>query len=130
MRATRAATPGRMPRTRSRRPTTPGYRSTTSASGRPGSIHSPRYSAPGAHNGSGGSKNCPACSHTSTGSWSAHEHAGGQMNSETYYSSGNEVQLFEQAFTRKIPVMLTGPTGCGKTRFVEHMGSLLGRPVV
>ncbi|WNG82453.1 CbbQ/NirQ/NorQ/GpvN family protein [Mycobacterium sp. ITM-2016-00316] len=52
------------------------------------------------------------------------------MSSETYYSSGNVVQLFEQAFTRKIPVMLTGPTGCGKTRFVEHMGSLLGRPVV
>lgn len=52
------------------------------------------------------------------------------MSSETYYASGNEVQLFEQAYTRKIPVMLTGPTGCGKTRFVEHMGSLLGRPVV
>lgn len=52
------------------------------------------------------------------------------MSSETYYSSGNEVRLFEQAFTRKIPVMLTGPTGCGKTRLVEHMGSLLGRPVV
>ncbi|MDZ7882787.1 MAG: CbbQ/NirQ/NorQ/GpvN family protein [Mycobacterium sp.] len=52
------------------------------------------------------------------------------MSSEAYYSSGNEVQLFEQAFTRKIPVMLTGPTGCGKTRLVEHMGSLLGRPVV
>ena len=47
-----------------------------------------------------------------------------------YYANGNEVQLFEQAYTRKIPVMLTGPTGCGKTRFVEHMGSLLGRPVV
>lgn len=47
-----------------------------------------------------------------------------------YFSNGNEVQLFEQAFARKIPVMLTGPTGCGKTRFVEHMGSLLGRPVV
>lgn len=52
------------------------------------------------------------------------------MSSETYYSSANEVQLFEQAFSRKIPVMLTGPTGCGKTRLVEHMGSLLGRPVV
>src|SRR6476659_4209223 len=48
----------------------------------------------------------------------------------TYYSNGNEVQLFEQAFYRNLPVMLTGPTGCGKTRFVEHMGSLLGRPVV
>lgn len=52
------------------------------------------------------------------------------MTRDTYYANGNEVQLFEQAHTRKIPVMLTGPTGCGKTRFVEHMGSLLGRPVV
>ena len=52
------------------------------------------------------------------------------MTTDTYYSNGNEVQLFEQSFTRKLPVMLTGPTGCGKTRFVEHMGSLLGRPVV
>lgn len=52
------------------------------------------------------------------------------MSSDTYYSNGNEVRLFELAFTRKTPVMLTGPTGCGKTRFVEHMGSLLGRPVV
>ncbi|MDT5391066.1 MAG: nitric oxide reductase NorQ protein [Mycobacterium sp.] len=49
---------------------------------------------------------------------------------DIYYSNGNEVRLFEQSFRRKIPVMLTGPTGCGKTRFVEHMGALLGRPVV
>jgi len=47
-----------------------------------------------------------------------------------YFSNGHEVRLFEQAYSRKIPVMLTGPTGCGKTRLVEHMGSLLGRPVV
>jgi nitric oxide reductase NorQ protein len=50
--------------------------------------------------------------------------------SETYYSNGTEVQLFEQAFHRQLPVMLTGPTGCGKTRLVEHMGLLLRRPVV
>src|SRR5690349_3660517 len=49
---------------------------------------------------------------------------------ETYFANGNEVKLFEQAFRRRIPVMLTGPTGCGKTRLVEHMGLLLGRPVV
>lgn len=47
-----------------------------------------------------------------------------------YFALGNEVQLFEQAFSRRLPVMLTGPTGCGKTRFVEHMGALLARPVV
>ncbi|MCX5044296.1 CbbQ/NirQ/NorQ/GpvN family protein [Aldersonia sp. NBC_00410] len=52
------------------------------------------------------------------------------MTTNSYYATGNEVRLFEQAFERKIPVMLTGPTGCGKTRFVEHMGSLLRRPVV
>jgi nitric oxide reductase NorQ protein len=49
---------------------------------------------------------------------------------DTYFANGNEVQLFELAFHRRIPVMLTGPTGCGKTRFVEHMGLLLQRPVV
>src|SRR5438270_8518272 len=49
---------------------------------------------------------------------------------DTYLANGNEVQLFEQAFRQHMPVMLTGPTGCGKTRFVEHMGVLLQRPVV
>ncbi|MGE2729807.1 CbbQ/NirQ/NorQ/GpvN family protein [Mycolicibacterium vaccae] len=49
---------------------------------------------------------------------------------DTYYANGNEVQLFEQAFRQRLPVMLTGPTGCGKTRLVEHMGVLLSRPVV
>ena len=44
--------------------------------------------------------------------------------------NGNEVQLFEQAYHQHLPVMLTGPTGCGKTRLVEHMGLLLRRPVV
>ena len=52
------------------------------------------------------------------------------MTTDIYYSNGKEVQLFEQAYQRRLPVMLTGPTGCGKTRLVEHMGSLLGRPVV
>jgi nitric oxide reductase NorQ protein len=52
------------------------------------------------------------------------------MSTDTYCATGNEVQLFEQAFRQHVPVMLTGPTGCGKTRFVEHMGLLLQRPVV
>lgn len=52
------------------------------------------------------------------------------MSADTYLAGGNEVRLFEQAYHRRLPVMLTGPTGCGKTRLVEHMGSLLGRPVV
>ncbi|OBK79725.1 CbbQ/NirQ/NorQ/GpvN family protein [Mycobacterium sp. 1274761.0] len=52
------------------------------------------------------------------------------MTDTTYYSNANEVQLFEQAYHQQLPVMLTGPTGCGKTRLVEHMGLLLRRPVV
>ncbi len=47
-----------------------------------------------------------------------------------YQSSGKEVALFKQAALQRVPVMLTGPTGCGKTRFVEHMGGMLDRPVV
>jgi nitric oxide reductase NorQ protein len=49
---------------------------------------------------------------------------------DTYFANGSEVQMFEQAYRQHLPVMLTGPTGCGKTRLVEHMGVLLGRPVV
>jgi len=52
------------------------------------------------------------------------------MTSDLYLTTGNEVRLFEHAFQRRLPVMLTGPTGCGKTRLVEHMGRLLSRPVV
>jgi len=52
------------------------------------------------------------------------------VTTQNYLAGGNEVRLFEQAHRRHLPVMLTGPTGCGKTRLVEHMGSLLGLPVV
>ncbi|WP_290583176.1 AAA family ATPase [Ketobacter sp.] len=47
-----------------------------------------------------------------------------------YQLNQNEERQFELAYQRRIPVMLTGPTGCGKTRFIEHMGARLGRPVV
>jgi nitric oxide reductase NorQ protein len=43
---------------------------------------------------------------------------------------GDERQVFETAFTQQLPLMLKGPTGCGKSRFVEHMAARLGRPVV
>jgi nitric oxide reductase NorQ protein len=43
---------------------------------------------------------------------------------------GEEVALFEAAWEARMPVMLKGPTGCGKTRFVEHMAWRLGRPLV
>lgn len=42
----------------------------------------------------------------------------------------DEVQLFEHAWRAKLPVLLKGPTGCGKTRFVSHMAWKLGRPLV
>jgi MoxR-like ATPase len=52
------------------------------------------------------------------------------MHPGFYHATGNEVQLFRQAHEQRLPVMLTGPTGCGKTRFIEHMGAVLGLRVV
>jgi len=50
---------------------------------------------------------------------------------EPYYlSNANEIELFAAAFQAKLPVMLKGPTGCGKTRFVQHMAWRLKRPMV
>ncbi len=45
-----------------------------------------------------------------------------------YMPLGNEIELFEAAYLQKIPVLLKGPTGCGKTRFVEHMAHRLSQP--
>ena len=47
-----------------------------------------------------------------------------------YLASGNEVSLFEAAYSARLPVILKGPTGCGKTRFVEYMAHRLKRPLV
>ncbi|SDS99413.1 nitric oxide reductase NorQ protein [Halopseudomonas litoralis] len=47
-----------------------------------------------------------------------------------YHPTGNEMALFEQCHARGLAVMLKGPTGCGKTRFVEHMAWKLGRPLI
>ena len=46
-----------------------------------------------------------------------------------YIPIGDEIELFEAAFHQKIPVLLKGPTGCGKTRFVEYMAYRLARPL-
>jgi len=46
-----------------------------------------------------------------------------------YISVSDEVELFTAAFQQKIPVLLKGPTGCGKTRFIEYMAFRLRRPV-
>ena len=53
------------------------------------------------------------------------------LEEEPFYLPVNdEVQIFEAAYKAKIPVLLKGPTGCGKTRFVEYMSWKLGRPTV
>jgi len=45
-----------------------------------------------------------------------------ELREEPYYLPlGDEVGLFEAAYNARLPVLLKGPTGCGKTRFVEHM---------
>jgi nitric oxide reductase NorQ protein len=53
------------------------------------------------------------------------------IHGEPYYLPiGDEVQLFETAYHQRIPVLLKGPTGAGKTRFVEYMAYRLGRPMM
>ena len=46
-----------------------------------------------------------------------------------YKPHGNEVELFEHAFSKQLPLLIKGPTGCGKTRFVTHMAARLKRPL-
>ncbi|CAM5469470.1 CbbQ/NirQ/NorQ/GpvN family protein [Mesorhizobium sp. UC22_110] len=71
--------------------------------------------------------------HSTSGAKSAHDPAldDFRIDREPYYRSvGHEVALFEAAYGARMPVMLKGPTGCGKTRFVEHMAWRLQRPLV
>jgi nitric oxide reductase NorQ protein len=50
---------------------------------------------------------------------------------EPYYRSlKDEVELFAAAYASRMPVMLKGPTGCGKTRFIEYMAWRLRRPLI
>lgn len=54
-----------------------------------------------------------------------------ELEREPYYLPlGDEVAAFEAAYANRLPVMLKGPTGCGKTRFVRHMAYRLGRPLI
>jgi nitric oxide reductase NorQ protein len=53
------------------------------------------------------------------------------IRSEPYYRAvGDEIELFEAAYTSRLPVMLKGPTGCGKTRFIEYMAWRLDRALI
>ena len=47
-----------------------------------------------------------------------------------YLSTNNEIKTFTSAYEARLPVMLKGPTGCGKTRFVEYMAWQLKRPLI
>jgi nitric oxide reductase NorQ protein len=50
---------------------------------------------------------------------------------EPYYQeAGKEIALFSAAYARRLPMILKGPTGCGKTRFVEHMAWRLKLPLI
>jgi len=51
-------------------------------------------------------------------------------NEPYYLPVGREVELFAAAHSARLPVILKGPTGCGKTRFVEHMAWRLERPLI
>lgn len=54
-----------------------------------------------------------------------------RINSEPYYEpQATEIDTFTAAYSERLPVMLKGPTGCGKTRFVEHMAWRLGKPLI
>ena len=53
------------------------------------------------------------------------------INDEPYYEPvSNEIELYEAAYNARMPMMLKGPTGCGKSRFVEYMAYKLGRPLI
>ena len=53
------------------------------------------------------------------------------IEKEPYYEPiGDEVEVFVAAYRQKLPLLLKGPTGCGKTRFMEYMAWRLERPLI
>lgn len=52
------------------------------------------------------------------------------MSRSYYRPLADEVAIFELAHAQRLPLMVKGPTGCGKSRFVETMAERLGRPLV
>ena len=54
-----------------------------------------------------------------------------RIQQQPYYRPvADEVDLFEAAYSVRMPIMLKGPTGCGKTRFVEYMAHRLNKPLI
>ncbi len=64
--------------------------------------------------------------------------SGAQVNIDQYLISkepfyepqSDEIELYEAAYSARLPVMVKGPTGCGKSRFVEYMAWKLGKPLI
>ncbi len=53
------------------------------------------------------------------------------IETEPYYEpSGHEIEVFAAAYRNQLPILLKGPTGCGKTRFIHYMSWHLKRPLV
>jgi len=53
------------------------------------------------------------------------------INKEPFYQAqGEEIELYEAAYAARLPVMVKGPTGCGKSRFIEYMAWKLGKPLI
>ena len=46
-----------------------------------------------------------------------------------YFPQDNEIQIFEYAFNHQLPILIKGPTGCGKTRFISYMANKLDLPL-
>ena len=53
-----------------------------------------------------------------------------QSDALFYAPHGNEIELFEYAAHNQLPILIKGPTGCGKTRFIQYMAKRLGRPLI
>ena len=47
-----------------------------------------------------------------------------------YFAQDKEVEWYEAAYSKRLPVMVKGPTGCGKSRFIEHMAWKLDKPLI
>ena len=53
------------------------------------------------------------------------------VEKEPYYEAvADEIEIFEAAYRNRLPILLKGPTGCGKTRFMEYMAWRLRRPLI
>jgi len=54
-----------------------------------------------------------------------------KIENKPYYKElSNEVELYNAAYAARLPVMVKGPTGCGKSRFIEYMAWKLGKPII